>query len=86
MKNHLKAMATCILVSAMATAQAQTTDASGNAVCPLNENKYAATTGSYAVTNYNPFQVTVSATGCTTQTFTQTMTSTSGKTVKLAGC
>ncbi len=31
MKNHLKAMATCILVSAMATAQAQTTDASGGA-------------------------------------------------------
>jgi hypothetical protein len=31
MKNHLKAMATCILVSAMATAQAQTTDASGSA-------------------------------------------------------
>jgi hypothetical protein len=31
MKNHLKAMATCILVSAMATAQAQTTTASGSA-------------------------------------------------------
>jgi hypothetical protein len=31
MKNHLKAMATCILVSAMATAHAQTTDASGSA-------------------------------------------------------
>src|SRR5882757_6159361 len=31
MKNHLKAMATCVLVSAMATAQAQTTPASGSA-------------------------------------------------------
>ena len=31
MKNHLKAMATCILVSAMATAQAQTSTASGSA-------------------------------------------------------
>ena len=31
MKNHLKAMATCVLVSAMATAQAQTTTPSGNA-------------------------------------------------------
>jgi hypothetical protein len=31
MKNHLKAMATCVLVSAMATAQAQTTTASGSA-------------------------------------------------------
>ena len=30
MKNHLKAVATCVLVSAMATAQAQTTQASGN--------------------------------------------------------
>jgi TolA-binding protein len=31
MKNHLKAMATCVLVSAMATAQAQTATASGSA-------------------------------------------------------
>ncbi|HEY3990596.1 MAG TPA: hypothetical protein VGM02_14945 [Acidobacteriaceae bacterium] len=31
MKNHLKAMATCVLVSAMATAHAQTTAAGGNA-------------------------------------------------------
>jgi hypothetical protein len=31
MKNHLKAMATCVLVSAMATAHAQTTSASGSA-------------------------------------------------------
>ncbi|HEY1965811.1 MAG TPA: hypothetical protein VGG59_12805 [Acidobacteriaceae bacterium] len=31
MKNHLKTMATCVLVSAMATAQAQTTAASGSA-------------------------------------------------------
>src|SRR3954453_7276330 len=31
MKNHLKAMATCVLVSAMATAHAQTTAASGSA-------------------------------------------------------
>src|SRR5882757_2542580 len=31
MKNHLKAMATCVLVSAMATAQAQTTTAGGSA-------------------------------------------------------
>lgn len=31
MKNHLKTMATCVLVSAMATAQAQTTTASGGA-------------------------------------------------------
>jgi Skp family chaperone for outer membrane proteins len=31
MKNHLKLMATCVLVSAMATAQAQTTAASGDA-------------------------------------------------------
>jgi hypothetical protein len=31
MKNHLKAMATCVLVSAMATAQAQTTTPSGSA-------------------------------------------------------
>src|SRR6201996_334990 len=31
MKNHLKVMATCVLVSAMATAQAQTSTASGDA-------------------------------------------------------
>jgi hypothetical protein len=31
MKNHLKAMATCVLVSAMATAHAQTTSAGGSA-------------------------------------------------------
>ena len=31
MKNHLKAMATCVLVSAMATGHAQTTSAGGSA-------------------------------------------------------
>ena len=43
MKNHLKAMATCVLVSAMATGQAQTTDASGDATseehCPAQGSR-----------------------------------------------
>jgi len=64
-----------------------TTNSNGVATVIVNENQYAATSGTYKVTHYNNYSYNVTATGCGTGTASGlNITSPNSITVSLPGC
>lgn len=63
-----------------------TTNSSGVFSCVVNENKYAAASGSLTITHYNPFSFSISKAGCTTLNYNETISATTTETKQLAGC
>jgi hypothetical protein len=63
-----------------------TTNSSGVATCNLNENVYGMTGGSAYTTHYNPMAITITASGCTTGVYSESITSLTSETKKLSGC
>jgi hypothetical protein len=79
--------ATVSYTDALSNNYVGTTNSNGVATIVVNENKYAAVAGSYAITHYNNYSRTVSATGCTTNSSTGiNITSPNSITVSLPGC
>lgn len=63
-----------------------TTNSSGVASCVLNDTKYSAASGSYTTPSFNPMTFVISATGCTTLNYGETVIATTTETKNLAGC
>jgi hypothetical protein len=63
-----------------------TTNGSGVATCTLKSNVYQVAGGSYSTPTYNPMAITVTASGCTTGSYSETITATTAETKKLSGC
>ena len=54
--------------------------------CPVSENEFAAVTGSYGIIDFNPLAIQISASGCTTGNYSETITNTTTETKQLCGC
>lgn len=63
-----------------------TTNASGVATCPLPDTDYQAVTGTYSTPSYNPMAIQITKSGCTTGSYSETITATTAETKKLSGC
>lgn len=63
-----------------------TTNASGVFSCVVNDTKYSAASGSYTTPSFNPTAISISASGCTTLNYSDTITSTTTEIKKLSGC
>lgn len=62
------------------------TNASGVFSCVLNDTRYGAASGQYTITNFNPFSVTISGSGCGNLNYNKTILSTTSETVIIPGC
>jgi hypothetical protein len=63
-----------------------TTNASGVFSCVVNDTKYAASGGQYSITNFNPFVFKISASGCTTLNYSNTVLATTSEIQTIPGC
>jgi hypothetical protein len=63
-----------------------TTNASGVFSCVVSDTKYGASGGKYAVTNFNPLAIKISASGCTTLNYSKTILATTSETQTIPGC
>ncbi len=63
-----------------------TTNSSGVATCVLKAQGYQAATGTYSTPSFNPMAITITASGCTTGVYSESITATTGETKKLSGC
>ena len=64
-----------------------TTNSSGVATCAtLNDTLYKALSGTYTATSYNPMGFAITKSGCTTATFSETITGSIVDTRTLGGC
>jgi hypothetical protein len=79
--------ATVTYTDALSNHYVGTSNANGVATVVVNENRYAAANGSYTITHYNGYSLSVSAPGCTTNTSTGiSITSPNSVTISLPGC
>lgn len=63
-----------------------TTNGSGVASCTLNGAKYAVASGAHSTVSYNPFAISIAASGCTADNYSLTITSSTTATIQLGGC
>jgi hypothetical protein len=54
--------------------------------CVVSDTKYGASGGKYAVTNFNPLAIKISASGCTTLNYNKTILATTSETQTIPGC
>lgn len=63
-----------------------TTNSQGAFSCLVNDTLYQAVSGTYSSPSFNPFELSISAAGCTTLNYGESFTATTSEIKQLSGC